>query len=74
MATPFRLPTDPGPLAIYYPTPVAIVNAQGDPVLDSAGFPTYQVQPTITRGAQATINTQFKRALFEYTQGSIQYS
>ena len=60
--TPFRLPTDPGPLAIYYPPPVAIVDAQGDPVLDAAGFPTYQVQPTIACAAQATIHAQFKQA------------
>ena len=60
--TPFRLPTDPGPLAIYYPTPVEIVDAQGDPVLNAARFPTYQVQPTITRAVQATIDAQFKQA------------
>jgi hypothetical protein len=62
MVTPFRLSTDPGPLAIYYPPPVEIVDAQGDPVLDAAGFPTFQPQPTIARAAQATIDAQFKRA------------
>ena len=41
---------------------MAIVDAQGDPVLNAVGFPTYQVQPTITRAAQATIDAQFKRA------------
>ena len=60
--TPFRLPTDPGPLAIYYPPPVEIVDAQGDPVLDVAGFPTYHNQPTIACAEQATIDVQFKRA------------
>jgi hypothetical protein len=60
--TPFRVPNDPGPLAVYYPPPVAIVDTQGVPVLDAAGFPTYQVQPTIARAAQATIDAQFKRA------------
>ena len=61
--TPFRLPTDPGPLAIYYPRPpVEIDDAQGDSVLDAAGFPIYQAQSTITRAAQATIDAQFKRA------------
>jgi hypothetical protein len=60
--TPFRLPTDPGPLAVYYPPPVKIVDKQGDRVLDAAGFPTCQVQPTIARAAQATIDAQFKRA------------
>ena len=59
--TPFRLPTDPGPLAIYYPPPVEIVDAQGDLVLDASGLRTYHAQPTIERAAQATINAQFKR-------------
>ena len=60
--TPFRLPTDPGPVAIYYPPPVQIIDAQGAPVLDAAGFPTYHVQPTIARAEQATIDAQFRRA------------
>ena len=59
---PFRVPTDPGPLAIYYPPPIEIVDARGDPILDAAGLPTYQAQPTIERAAQATIDAQFKRA------------
>jgi len=41
---------------------VSIVDAQGDPVLDAVGLPTYQVQPIIERAAQATIDAQFKRA------------
>jgi hypothetical protein len=40
--SPFRIPTDPGPLAIYYPPHVAFVDTQGDPVLDGQGMPTYQ--------------------------------
>jgi hypothetical protein len=59
--TPFRLPKDPGPLAIYYPTKIPIVDTQGDPVLDAMGEPTYQAQPAIGRAEQATINTSFKR-------------
>ena len=34
--TPFWLPTDPGPKAVYYPPQISIVNAQGYPVLDAA--------------------------------------
>jgi hypothetical protein len=60
--SPFRIPMDLGPLAIYYPPPVAIVNAQGDPVLNGQGMPTYQAQPTIGRAEQATIDARFKRA------------
>ena len=60
--TPFRVPTDPGPLAIYYPPPRPIVDAQGNQVLDEAGLPTYQARPVIERAAQATIDAQFKRA------------
>ncbi len=60
--SPFRIPTDPGPLAIYYLPCVAIVDTQGDPVLDGQGMPTYQAQPAIGRAEQATINARFKRA------------
>jgi hypothetical protein len=60
--SPFRLPTDPGPLAIYYPPPTQIINNQGDPVLDAAGQPMYVVQPTIGHAEQATINACFSRA------------
>ena len=59
--TPFWLPTDPGPLAIYYPPPVEIVNTQEDPFLDLAGFPTHHNQPTIVHAEQATIDGKFKR-------------
>jgi len=60
--TPFRILSDPGPVAICYPPPVEIVNAQGAPVLDAAGLPTYHTQPTIELAVQATIDAQFKRA------------
>ena len=45
--SPFRLPSDPGQMAVYYPPPVEIVDAQGDPVLDLAGNPTYHDPPDI---------------------------
>ncbi len=63
---PLRLPINPGPLAIYYPPPVPIVDAAGDPVLNAARMPTYQhqPQPTITCAEQATIDAHFKRAKF----------
>ena len=62
MTSPFCIPTNAGPLAIYYPRRIAIVEAQGDPVLDGQGMPTYQSQPAIGWAEQATINTCFKRA------------
>ncbi len=62
--SPFRLPINPGPLAIYYPPPVPTVDAAGDPVLNAAGMPMYQPQSTITRAEQATIDARFKRAKF----------
>ena len=60
--SPFRIPTDPGPLAIYYLPCVAIVDTQGDPVLDGQGMPTYQAQPAIGRAEQAPSDARFKRA------------
>ena len=59
---PFRLPTDPGPMAVYYPPPVEIVDAKGDPVLILAGNPTYQYPPDIPRATQSSIHAQFKQA------------
>jgi len=52
---------DPGQLAIYYPPKIPIVDAQGDPVLDSTGKPTYQSQPAIGRAEQSTNDMSFKR-------------
>jgi hypothetical protein len=59
--SPFRLPMDTGPLAIYYPTKIPIVDTQGDPVLDATEEPTYQAQPAIGQAEQATIDARFKR-------------
>jgi hypothetical protein len=59
--SPFWLPTDPGPLAIYYLPPTPVVNSQGAPVLDAAGHPTFVAQPTIRRAEQAMINACFSR-------------
>ena len=56
----FWLPSDPGPMAVYYPPPVEIVDAQGDPVLNLAGNPTYHAPPDIARAAQSSIDAQFK--------------
>ena len=60
--SPFRIPTDPGPLVISYPTWIPIVDAQGDLVLNGLGLLTYEAQPAIGRAEQATINARFKRA------------
>ena len=58
--TPFRIPSDPGLLAIYY-TPTAILDSTGAPVLDAAGEPTFRAPPTIDRATQATIDSRFNR-------------
>ena len=60
--SPFRLPTDYGPLAIFYPSPTQIVDNQGALVLDATDQTTYVFQPTIGRAEQAMINPRFKRA------------
>jgi hypothetical protein len=59
---PFRVPIDPGPVAIYYPPPVAILDINGNPVLNANGNPTFVTQPTIGRPEQATIDARFNRA------------
>ncbi len=59
--TPFWIPGDPGPLAIYYPPPTAIVDNKGAPVLDTEGQPTFIVPPTIDRATQAMIDSRFSQ-------------
>jgi hypothetical protein len=43
----FRLPSNLGPMTVYYPPLVEIVDAQGDPVLDLAENPMYHDPPDI---------------------------
>jgi hypothetical protein len=62
MTSPFCIPINPGPLAVYYLPRIAIVDAQGDPVIDGQGMPTYQAQPAISWAEQATIDARFKHA------------
>jgi hypothetical protein len=69
----FRIPTDPGPLAIYYPPKVQIVDINGDPVLDVLGNPTYIAQPAIGRAEQATIDARLD-VVYEHTSCSVQLS
>ncbi len=57
--TPFGLPTDPGPQAIYYGPRVPIIDAQGNAVLDADGNPTYVPQPPLDQARQATIDARF---------------
>jgi hypothetical protein len=60
--TPFWLPNDPGPQAVYYGPRVPIVNAHGDAVLDADSNPTYVPVPPLDRATQATIDVQFVRS------------
>jgi hypothetical protein len=60
--SPFWLLTDPGPLSIYYPPPVPIVDPAGNLVVNTEGMPMYRNQPTIAHAEQATIDGRFKRA------------
>jgi hypothetical protein len=58
--SPFRIPSDLGPMVVYYPPPVEIVDAQGDLVLDLAGNPTHHDLPDIPQAVQSSIDAQFK--------------
>ncbi len=58
----FRIPADQGPLPIYYPPTIKILNINGNSVLDAAGQPTYVVPTPIVRAKQDTINACFNRA------------
>ncbi len=57
--SPFCLPNDPGPLAIYYGARVPILDAAGNPVDDATGNATYVPIPALDRAMQATINARF---------------
>jgi len=58
---PFRLPTDPGPQAVYYGARVPILDAAGNPVNDATGNPTYVPIPALDRATQALIDANFLR-------------
>ena len=62
MPTPFWLPSDPGPLAIYYLMPTMIIDNAGAPVLDASEQPTFNVPPPIDHATQAKINLRFSCA------------
>jgi hypothetical protein len=56
---PFCVPTNPGPLPVYYDPGTPIVNADGSLVVDALGNPTFQADPVIDPANQATIEAQF---------------
>jgi hypothetical protein len=55
----FCVPTDPGPISVYYGPGTPIVNANGSPVIDGLRNPTFQANPVIGCAKQATIDAQF---------------
>jgi len=57
--SPFHLPSDPGPQAIYYWARVPILDVNGDPELDATGSPTYVPVPALDRATQAMIDADF---------------
>jgi len=52
----FRLPSNPGPQAIYYGARTPILDVNGDPELDATGNPTYVPVPALDRATQASPN------------------
>ena len=57
--SPFHLPSNPGPQAIYYGARVPILNVNEDPELDATGNPTCVPVPALNLATQATINADF---------------
>jgi hypothetical protein len=57
--SPFRLPSDPGPQAIYYGARTPILDVNRDPKLDATSNPTYVPVPALNRATQATIDADF---------------
>ena len=57
--SPFRLPDDPGPLAIYYGARVPILDAAGVPINNATRNPMYVPISALDRATQATIDTCF---------------
>jgi hypothetical protein len=57
--SPFRLPSNPGPQAIYYGARTPILDVNGDPELDATGNPTYVPDPVLDHATQATIDADF---------------
>ena len=53
------MPTNPGPILVYYGPHTPIVNTTGSPAVDTLQNPTFQVDPMIDRTAQAMINARF---------------
>ncbi len=60
--SPFRLPTDLGPMGVYYPPPMPIIDGLCAPVLNAAGQPTFVAQPNITQAEQAAVEAHFSHA------------
>jgi hypothetical protein len=59
ITSPFRLPTDPAPQAVYYGARTPIFDANGDPALDENGNPRYVAIPALDRATQASIDSNF---------------
>ena len=57
--SPFRLPNDPGPQAVYYGARVHILDTSGNPVNYADGNLTYVLIPALDCTTQATINASF---------------
>ncbi len=59
--SPFCLPTNPGPQAVYYGARTPILDASGDPELDANGNPRYVAVSALDHATQASIDANFGR-------------
>jgi hypothetical protein len=59
--SPFRLPNNPGPQAVYYGARIPILDSYGNPEFDASGNPKYVPVPALDRATQASIDANFLR-------------
>ncbi len=72
--SPFRLPTDPGPQAVYYGARTPILDASGDPELDANGNPRYVAVPALPRKRRSMLISDVSKTTGSRTRTSREHA